>query len=239
MAHLNTNILGRNLDGEDRAEILNIAKLVLTNAAATEKEPVRKVEFDAGIDDLDTRLTAVETSNMHIDAVYVDETSTDLATALAAGVWDDTAKHWKFGSIELATGDLLILNAAAEEEHRSWVMNNKKAGDSDDFTALGSDIDSSTDAAIAALKGDASIPYATLGKIEDVIIANKVTSDAAENALDGRVTIAEADIDAIQVAQALRPEFKIHTGTFTQNGAIYERIRYPLQHFCYSNHSAV
>ncbi len=225
MAHLNTNILGRNLDGENRAEILNIAKLTLSNAAASAFEVMRKQEFDDGVAGLDSRLTAVETSNLHIDSVYVDETSADLVTALAeAGVvWNAGTSHWDFpGGIELATGDLLILNAAAEEEHRSWVMNNVKGGTVADFTPLGSDIDSSIDAAIAALKGDAAPEYDTLGKIEDVIIANKTATDTAQNSLDGRVTLAEADIDSLQTAQALRPEFKTHSGTFTQNGSIYE-----------------
>lgn len=225
MAHLNEMILGRNLNGENIAEILNIAKLTLTNAAVADEEPMRKGEYDVGVSALDTRLTTMENSSMHIDAVYVDETSADLATALVAAdvTWDAAASHWAFpGGIELATGDLLILNASVESEHRSWVMNNTLGGTAADFTPLGSDFDSAIAAAIAALKGDASIPYATLGQIEDVIIANKSSSNDAEAALDVRVTATESAISTSAADILLRPEFKTHLGTFTQNGSMYE-----------------
>lgn len=206
MAHLDPQILGRNLDGESRAEILNIAKLTLSNAAAATGEAVRFDEYNTAVTGLDTRLTTVENSNMHLDAVYVDTTSADLAAALATATWNAVDEQWEFpGGINLATGDLLILNAATQQDSdRSWVMNNTKGGTAADFTALDSDIDAAIAAAIASLKGDAAADYDTLGKIEDKHIA-----------LDARVTTAEGEIDTLQTEQALRPELRTFSGTFT------------------------
>ena len=106
MAHLNEMLLGRNLNGEQIAEILNIAKLTLANAAVAVDEPIRKGEYDTAAAVVDGRLTAVEGSALHLDAVYIDETSVDLATAVAAATYADGV--WTFSTQELSEGDLLI-----------------------------------------------------------------------------------------------------------------------------------
>ncbi|WRQ13107.1 hypothetical protein [Vibrio phage vB_VpM-pA2SJ1] len=207
MAILTNQVLGRNLDAEGTAKILNLAQLTLTNAAANDNEPLRKVEFDTSFNALDSRLTAVEGSSMHLDAVYVDTTSPDLNTALSNGSYADGV--WTFGSKELSEGDLLILNAATEQdEARSWVHNGGTSGTAQDFTALASDIDAAIQSAVNAVIGTASNAYNTLGKAE-----------ALNTQLTTRVTDAENEIDVLQAQVPTKAEFKTAiTSAWTDNG---------------------
>lgn len=204
MAHLNPQVIGRSLDGEGRAEIINIAKLTLSNAAASAGDVVRFAEYDADVTALQNRVDTLESHEGMIDQIYVDTTSADLATAVAAGTFDGTAKTWTFDGKVLTTGDVLILNNATEQDSdRTWILNGTNGGTVADFTAMGSDIDAAITAAIAALKGDAANAFDTLGKIEDQHIA-----------LADHVTTAEGEIDVLQAGQALRPELRTFTGTF-------------------------
>ncbi|QXN67708.1 hypothetical protein [Vibrio phage VP41s3] len=207
MAHVSNQVLGRNLDAESVAKILNVAQLTLSNAATAANEPLRKGEFDTAYNDHESRIAAMEGSSMHLDAVYVDTTSPDLATALAAG--SHSGDEWTFGGKVLSEGDLLILNAATQQdEARSWVHNGGSAGDATDFTALASDIDAAIQSAVDSVIGDAAVEYNTLGKIEDKHIA-----------LDARVTTAEGEIDTLQTEMPLRPELKVATAvSWTDNG---------------------
>ena len=117
----------------------------------------------------------------------------------------------------------LFLNAATDQDSdRSWVVNHKKLGTIADFTPLNSDIDAALAAAISSLKGDAAAEYDTLGKVEDVIIANKVISDDADAALAARLDLEEPKIIALEAGIELRPEFKVQSDVFTQNGSNYE-----------------
>lgn len=197
MAHLNAQVLGRDLDAEGIAKILNVAQLTLSGAATAANEPMRKGEFDTAVTGLDSRLTAVEGSSMHLDAVYVDTVSPDLVTALSTASYADGV--WTFGgSKELSEGDLLILNAATEQdEARSWIHNGGTSGTAQDFTALASDVDAALQAAVNGVIGGASNAYNTLGKAE-----------ALHTQLETRVGTAETDIDALQAQMPLRPEFK-------------------------------
>lgn len=208
MAHLNTQILGRTLDAEGVAKILNVAQLTLSGAATAANEPMRKGEFDTTVGSLDSRLTAVEGSAMHLDAVYVDTTSPDLVTALSNATYSNGI--WTFGgSKELSEGDLLILNAATEQdEARSWIHNGGTSGTAQDFTALASDVDAAIQAAVASVIGTASNAYNTLGKAE-----------ALHTQLETRVATAETDIDTLQAQMPLRPEFKAAiASTWNDNG---------------------
>lgn len=207
MAHLNAQVLGRDLDAEGIAKILNVAQLTLSGAASAANEPMRKGEFDTAVGSLDTRLTAVEGSAMHLDAVHVDTTSPDLVTALSTGSFADGI--WTFGGKQLSEGDLLILNAATEQdEARSWVLNGSATGTAADFTALASDIDAAIQEAVNSVVGTATNAFNTLGKAE-----------AAYNALAVHVSDAENDIDILQSQMPLRPEFKAATAaSWTDNG---------------------
>lgn len=193
----NPQVLGRDLDAEGIAKILNVAQLTLSGAATAANEPMRKGEFDTTVTSIESRLTAVEGGAMHLDAVYVDTVSPDLVTALSNATYADGV--WTFGgSKELAEGDLLILNAATEQdEARSWIHNGGTSGTAQDFTALASDVDAAIQAAVTSVIGGASNAYNTLGKAE-----------ALHTQLEGRVTTAETEIDTLQSQVALRPEFK-------------------------------
>lgn len=206
MAHLNAQVLGRDLDAEGIAKILNVAQLTLSGAAASANEPMRKGEFDTAVGSLDSRLTAVEGSSMHLDAVYVDTTSPDLITAISNATFADG--KWNFGGKELSEGDLLILNAATEQdEARSWVVSGAN-GNAQDFTALASDVDAAIQAAVASVIGTASNAYNTLGKAE-----------ALHTQLSARMATAETDIDTLQAQMPLRPEFKAAlASTWNDNG---------------------
>lgn len=207
MAHLKAQILGRDLDAEGIAKILNVAQLTLSGAATSDKEPMRKAEFDVAVGGLDSRLTSIEGSSMHLDAVYVDTTSPDLVTALSTGTYSDGV--WTFSGKELSEGDLLILNAATEQdEARSWVLNGNTTGTVADFTALASDIDAAIQAAVDSVVGTATNAFNTLGKAE-----------SAHTALTVRVADAENEIDILQSQMPLRPEFKVATAaSWTDNG---------------------
>lgn len=207
MATLNAQILGRDLDAEGLAKILNVAQLTLSGAATAVNEPMRKGEFDTVVDALDTRITAIEGSDLHLDAVYVDTTSPDLTTALSTGTYADG--KWTFGSKVLSEGDLLILNAATEQdEARSWVQNGSATGTAADFTALATDIDAAIQAAVDSVIGGATNAYNTLGKAE-----------ALNTQLTIRVTDAENEIDILQSQMPSRPELRVATAaTWTDNG---------------------
>lgn len=206
MAHLNAQILGRDLDAEGIAKILNVAQLTLSGAAAAANEPMRKGEFDTAVNSLDSRLTNVEGSSLHLDAVYVDTTSPDLITAISNATFADG--KWTFGAKELSEGDLLILNAATEQdEARSWVVTGV-SGTAQDFTALASDVDAALQTAVDTVIGTASNAYNTLGKAE-----------ALHNALNIRVTDVENEVDVLQSQMPLRPEFKVAlASTWNDNG---------------------
>lgn len=205
MAILTPQILGRNLDAEGRASIVNVAKITLANAATEANDVVRFTEYNTAVSDLNTRVNAIEAGEGYIDQVYVDTTSTDLATAIAAATWDGVNKTWTFGGSKvLTTGDVLILNAATQQDSdRTWILNGTNGGTAADFTALGSDIDAAINAAVAAVVGDAANQFNTLGKIEDYVVP-----------LNDRVVTAESEIDALQAGQALRPELRTFSGTF-------------------------
>lgn len=208
MATIEPIRLSRDLNAEGSAKIINLARLTVSNAASANDDVVRKLEYDIDVSDLQSRVTSIENSAGHIDAVYVDTTSADLNTAISAATYDAGTGHWTFDGKELSVGDILILNNATEQDSdRAWILNGANTGSSADFTAMGSDVDAAISAAVAAVVGDAANAFNTLGKIEDQHVA-----------LAERVTTEEANVDALETEMSVRPIHSVLTGSFVDNG---------------------
>lgn len=164
MAHLTAIPLGRDLDGSNVVSILNIKSLTLANAAATNVEPIRKQEFDASVTALQNQITSITNDPSYKSVVYVDTTSTDLATALAAGTHDGSV--FTLGGKQIGAGDIVILNAATEQDSdRAWVHTGGTAGTVADFEPFGSDVDAAIQAVATQLIGSATT-YTDLGLVE-------------------------------------------------------------------------
>lgn len=167
---LNQVINTRVIDHENKGELLNVAAMTLSNAATLDAHPIRKGEFDVEVTRLDSAI-----AGLHSFHVHVDSTSADLAAAVASGTFADS--KWTIGGTELRVGDILILDAATEQDSdRSWLMITAN-GNAADFKALGSDVDaaisSAVTTAVSTLTGDAAT-YTDLGLVEDKIEAMDV-----------------------------------------------------------------
>lgn len=201
-------ILGRSLDAEGSAQILNLAKLTIVGAATSANEPMRKQEYDADITAITDRLTAVETSAAHIDNIYVDTTSLNLAESIATASFANGI--WTFpGNVALTTGDLLKLNAATNQDSdRLWIIKNNPQGTISDFEQLGIDVDVVIQSYIDGVLGGATNAFNTLGKAE-----------AAHNALADHMVTAEGNISLINTELAVRGEYKtLSIASWTDNG---------------------
>lgn len=177
MSHLTNVLVGRTLDGDSSAALLNFTKLTLTGAASSDTEAVRKLEFDSAVTNLQNQVTSIANDPSYKSTVYLDTTSADLATAVAAATYNNDGT-FTFGSVIVGVGDILILNSATEQDSdRAWVHNGGTSGTASDFSAFGSDVDAAIQAVQSALLGDASV-YTSLGLAEDAIqsIDTRVTS---------------------------------------------------------------
>jgi hypothetical protein len=165
----------RSVDAESKGKLLNLAELTLVNAASANNHAVRKGEFDTAVSDLNAAISAVHGAH----AVHVDTTSADLATSLAGATFAVDA--WAFGATELHVGDVLVLDAATEQDSdRAWIMVAAN-GVAADFKAFGSDvnaaINTARDAAISTIRNGSG--YSDLADAE--IAVADVVADVATN----------------------------------------------------------
>ena len=220
-----TQVLGKHLDGEGVAQLLNIASVSLSVAAANDVDAVQFGQVKAIRDALQAQLDSLAADHTRISSVHVDTVSTTLADALAlADSYDAGTNTWTFGTTVIGEGDSIILQAATIPEDRSWIHVGLGNGDATDFERLNSDIQALIDVGVVAVTNSLrdGVPEAgdTLNKLFVLIQAN--ASDLG--ALQVDVT---ANTDAIatlttEVAGKVRAFYL--TGTFALNAQnnIYE-----------------
>lgn len=187
----------RGIDFEGLAGLSNVTKIQLTQAATSANEVLRKGEFDTEV----TRLDAAIISATEVSHSYVDTTSADLPTALAAGTFNEGA--WEFGNVSLHIGDVLFLDAAIQQDSdRAWLMIGN-AGVAQDFKPFGSDVDAAVnaakDAAISTLKGTANL-YPDLGAVESKLNATDTVLAGKAKSLEYSVNWGVADGDGVYTA---------------------------------------
>ena len=153
----------RTVDHNSEGQLINVALMTLSNAAAAANHPLRKGEFDAEVTRLDSAIAALSNAS----AAYVDTTSLTLAESLAAATFDAANDVWVFGgSTNLKVGDVLFLDAATEQDSdRAWLMIASNGVEAD-FKPFGNDVDAAIAAAISTIQGDAAT-YTNLGLVED------------------------------------------------------------------------
>lgn len=188
----------RSVDAEGIGKLLNVAEVTLANAASSNSHPVRKQEFDTAVSNLQAAINDA-TGASH---AYVDTTNATLADALADASF--AGGVWTFGATDLHVGDVLFLDAAAQQDSdRAWLMIAAN-GNSADFKAFGTDIDAAISAAVSAavsgLAGDATI-YTDLGLVEDKLQDLEIAVAAASKTVHyTSITWGAPDIDGVRTA---------------------------------------
>ena len=84
--------------------------------------------------------TKINIKRLTTNEVAVDNTSTDLATALAAATYNGNGS-WTINAKPIQEGDTLVLTNTTSAQERSWVHNGGSAGDATDFTRLQTNYD--------------------------------------------------------------------------------------------------
>lgn len=211
-------ILGTHLNGEGVAKLLNIAQISLSAAAANAEDAVQLGQVHSIRDAIQAQIDAIDADHKRISSVHVDTVSGTLAEALALADSHDSATGvYTFGVKHIGEGDSIILQAATDPAHRSWIHNGGLAGTDADFDHLNSDIEAlinaGTQAVIDALRDGVPEEANTFKKVFDAV-----------NILAGQISTAETNIglnsDAIatlstEVASKVRAFYL--SGTFAKN----------------------
>lgn len=208
--------LGHDLKAEGVASILDLKQLTLSNAASDVNDAVRLQEFTSEIDNIQSQVDAISGDQTRISHVHVDETSADLATALAAGSYDGVNHQWTFGSTVIGVGDVIILQAAADPKDRTWIHNGGEAGSVADFSHLNSDVEALVNAGVQSVLDAlrAGVPEAgdTLDKLYTLILSvqtavdgHTVRLDAIDVAIDNLEAEVATKADAFHAAVTFAP----------------------------------
>ena len=224
-------VLGRDMDGEGVASLLNMVKVTLSQGASAPNEAVRFQEFSAGMVNLQGQVDALVGAQHDINTVHVDTSSTTLAAALALGTYSAVTHSWTFGSKVINEGDVIILQSPTDLNDRAWIHTGGTAGTAADFVHLNSDvtalINAGTDAIMAAIRGGVPVAGDTLMKVYTLALGIQTALGAVET----RLTTVEGDIVMLNTAVSGKADIAVTSITFTDandDGIIEANVANPL-----------
>lgn len=180
MANLSNVIVGRTLDGNGASALLNFSQLTLTQPASGNNDAVRFTEYNTAVTNLQNQITTIANDPSFKSSVYVDTVSPDLITAVSNATYNNDGT-FTFGTTVIGAGDIVILNNADEQDSdRAWVHNGGTAGNVDDFSAFGSDVDAAIQAVKTEILGSAAT-YTDLGLVETELDSLGLRVSTVEN----------------------------------------------------------